>query len=139
MTTPLAPTPEEQQTATSVAEELFPRSHVEYPAESFIRQERTKRAAVTIASAIAAARATDQQRIESAKFDAMCAEGERIANRVFDELPLDANVSDGNESADPADHIVLCVRAALAERDERIAELERQLQEARELYEANHG
>lgn len=46
-------------------------------------------------------------------FKARCAEGERIAHRCFSELPLDPNVSDGNESADPADHIIPCVKAAL--------------------------
>lgn len=68
-------------------------------------------------------------------FAATGAEGVRIAERVFNELPLDANVSDGNESADPADHIVPCVRAALAERDDNLAALTAERDRLREALE----
>jgi hypothetical protein len=74
-------------------------------------------------------RELEQERVvavRNARFEAAIEEGERIANRVFDELPLDANVSDGNESADPVDHIVPCVRAVLEAAESRIASLEQE-------------
>ena len=51
--------------------------------------------------------------VQNARFEGICAEGERIAERVFRECELDANISDGNESADPCDHIVPCVNARI--------------------------
>jgi hypothetical protein len=59
----------------------------------------------------------EQQKAIDAAVDA---EGDRIAEGLTG--LLDYNVSDGNESADPLDHIRDCIRHELLVRDEKIAE-----------------